>query len=337
MFNWVMFVVIFVSLLYKSLNSKVKDMKDQEKKSKWKQQFLVAITLSILFGLGWGIGLPATQQLQRTIAIRDTFAALFVCLTTFQGLFIFIMHCLRSPEIRKEWRRWFQITTGKDISELSTSATSRQKKHKVPIGSDATKSTSLNPGRAYNFGRKKDLDNSSTSVAGDEFSFTSDVGGNVYSTLQRNVGESGLLDNATTLQRFGHGETPMLPFIEEEEGLETQQNTIVYENDFSLSSSEDNYNATTFRLPDGVQSDYDALDFEGLDAKSIGALSTVSDGKKCTIFQNPIELIELGLENPFDSQSMNSQATTDSTLETDMSNVFINPLALSDDNKQENN
>ena len=327
-----MFIVIFVSLLYKILNSKVKDMKDQEKKSKFKQQFLIAVTLSILFGLGWGIGLPATQ-LQNTIAIRDTFAALFVCLTTFQGLFIFIMHCLRSPEIRKEWKRWFQITTGKDISELSTSATSRQKKHKVPIGSDATRSTSVNPGRAYNFGRKKDLDNSSTSVAGDEFSFTSDVEGNVYSTLQRNVGKSGLLDNATTLQRFGHGDEP-LPFIEEEEDLETQQNTIVYENDFSLSSSEDNYNVTTFQLPDGVQSGYDALDFKGLDTKSIGALSTVSDGKKCTFFQNPIELIELGLENQFDSQSMNSQTTTDSALETDLSNVFINPLvAFSDDDK----
>ena len=70
--------------------------------------------MSILFGLGWGIGLFATQDIHTNKIVQDLFAALFVILTAFHGLFIFIMHCLRSKEVRNTWKQWVFNVTGKD-------------------------------------------------------------------------------------------------------------------------------------------------------------------------------------------------------------------------------
>ena len=108
-----MFFIIVVSLIRKSLQSDSKSKKDKGKKSFFYQQLIIITTLSILFGLGWGIGLFATQDIHTNKTIRDLFAALFVILTAFHGLFIFIMHCLRSKEVRNTWKQWVFNVTGK--------------------------------------------------------------------------------------------------------------------------------------------------------------------------------------------------------------------------------
>ena len=65
------------------------------------------MTLSSLFGLGWGIGLLATQDIYSNKTVHDIIAALFILLTTFHGVFIFTMRCLRSEKVRKVWKKWF--------------------------------------------------------------------------------------------------------------------------------------------------------------------------------------------------------------------------------------
>ena len=87
--------------------------KAADAKSNLKQQFVSAVTLSLLFGLGWGFGLPATSGVDNVV-IRTIFQILFIILTAFQGLFIFIVYCLigrKSIEARKEWKRWFYTLT----------------------------------------------------------------------------------------------------------------------------------------------------------------------------------------------------------------------------------
>lgn len=116
-----MFILIMVQLLKKRCQTKFKESYSEDKNVSLKQQLLIAVTLSILFGLGWGIGLPAAGQLYNTPGVRDTFAALFIILTAFQGLYVFIMHCIRSQEARKEWKRWFYKATGKKFMDLSSS------------------------------------------------------------------------------------------------------------------------------------------------------------------------------------------------------------------------
>ena len=310
-------------------------MKNQKKTNEIKQQFVIAITLSILFGLGWGIGLPATDQLQNTIAVRDTFASLFVLLTSFQGFFVFFMHCLRSPDIRKQWKIWFKITTRQDYTEHSTSATSRINKKNRNL-SDATASTSAGEKASakYKFIKKNRSEKNigSSSVGGDEFSFISDNDDGL-STLRRNVDKSGITDNNTTLQRFGKGaDAPninYLPQIEEneKENLEQDVDGEQLYVDEEGSSDNDFWNeqqaATTFALPEGVIGDQD-FNFD-FDERSLDCLSTTSNTRRNTIFHNPMQMLELN--DPFKDDRVSYGDALSVTSEYDTSQtVFINPM-----------
>ena len=119
------FILIIVSLLRKNFQSDIKT-KDNNNITFVRQQLIITVTLSILLGLGWGIGLLATQDIHTNKTVRDLFAALFVIITAFHGLFIFIMHCLRSKEVRNTWKGWFVSDTGKDFT--SSAFFSKQKK-----------------------------------------------------------------------------------------------------------------------------------------------------------------------------------------------------------------
>ena len=317
-FNWSVFVIIFVNLIYKAKRSDTNKMKDNKKKMEFKQQFIIAITLSILFGLSWGIGLPATQQLQDTIVVRDIFASLFVIFTSFQGFLIFFMHCLRSPEIRKNWMKWFKITTRQDHSEVSTSAALRAKK-----SSSKTDSTTGDKHSAkYRFIKKKQDSTRSTS-AGDEFSFISESD-NAMSTLQRNVAKSGITDKDSTLVRFGQGSgvpnIDYLPFIEEneqEEGEESKRSCTNSEKNSDSDVWDDHQQAAVFALPEGVigNEDFD------IDVQSVGRLSLIST-KGNTVFMNPMEMYEFEPDLFGDTISVSSVYSQNDTSQT----VFVNPM-----------
>ena len=78
-----------------------------------RERFRNAIVLSLLFGLGWALGLPATEGID-SISVRTAVQVLFIIVTAFQGLYIFIMQCLtgsNAVEAKKEWKRWFYIIT----------------------------------------------------------------------------------------------------------------------------------------------------------------------------------------------------------------------------------
>ena len=139
-FNWTLFVIIMLRLLGRRCKTKYNESSTKNQNMSFKQQFMIAITLSLLFGLGWGVGLLATQSLYTVTAIRDTFAVLFILLTSFQGLFIFIMHCVRSKEVRKEWIKWGYRMVGKEpplsvtnssVSHFSTRRTTMRKQDTI--------------------------------------------------------------------------------------------------------------------------------------------------------------------------------------------------------------
>ena len=120
-----MFIIIIVSLLRRNFQSTIKT-KDNNNITFVREQIIITVTLSILLGLGWGIGLLATQDIHTNKTVRDLFAALFVIITAFHGLFIFIMHCLRSKEVRHTWKGWFVSDKDKDFT--SSAFFSKQKK-----------------------------------------------------------------------------------------------------------------------------------------------------------------------------------------------------------------
>ena len=276
-------------------------------KAELKKQFFVAVTLSILLGLGWGIGLPATQSFIQAGAVRDVFAAFFVLLTAFQGLFIFIMHCLRSPDIRKVWAGWFKLATGKEVSDFSSSI----------IANKAKKNTDSYYGGKKKFNRNKNL--STTSDASSEFTYN-------QSTLQRYVRPEEL-NRMGTLERFGQGEgdLPLANIYEEEEENSLPVIKNIYNDDEESSSGELEYGLKTFQLPEGVLEGVFAYDFA--DSASVGGLTVASeDGRGCTVFENPMEM---KLLDPFDqlstSASHYSIASTD-FLQDNSQTVFKNPM-----------
>ena len=76
-----------------------------------------------------GIGLLVTQDIHTNKMEQDLFAALFVIITAFHGLFIFIMQCLRSKEVMNTWKQWFFYVSGKNFNYLTVFAT----KHNKPV------------------------------------------------------------------------------------------------------------------------------------------------------------------------------------------------------------
>ena len=108
--NWVLFVCIFISLLRK------KNVSNQQSlPAKLRQQFIIALMLSLLFGLGWGVGMVATTSIP-VVGVSLTLQAVFILLTSFQGLLIFVMNCVRLADARKEWKRWISIATCRRVT-----------------------------------------------------------------------------------------------------------------------------------------------------------------------------------------------------------------------------
>jgi len=121
------------SLIKKSSNKRFSEAKKKNRAAETKQQFRVAFTVSILFGLGWGFGLLASQAID-VQGVRIVFNALFTIFTTFQGFFIFVLYVLLSPNARKEWKRWILRREDK-VREATSSG--------VGSSSRGTRSTSL--------------------------------------------------------------------------------------------------------------------------------------------------------------------------------------------------
>ena len=87
-------------------------------KLKIREKAIIAIGLATMLGLGWGFGLLATSSnLQElTLAFQIIFSIFVGC----QGLFLFILHGVRSVEARKEWKLWYSTISDKSMQLRST-------------------------------------------------------------------------------------------------------------------------------------------------------------------------------------------------------------------------
>ena len=129
-----MFVIIVSSICKQQIKIK-NETGNRSLKASYKRQAVMLITLSILFGLGWGIGLAATNSLE-VQWLRYGFQIVFITLTAFQGLFVFILYGLRLQQIRKVWKKWFYIMTNQHVKAAHLDLSSSHQ----PI----TRSTKLN-------------------------------------------------------------------------------------------------------------------------------------------------------------------------------------------------
>ena len=100
--NWILFILIFASLLFRP-NVK-KETSNNGNLRKLKENFMIALGLSLLFGMGWAIGLLATSDLPP--GVRYPAEWVFTLTTAFLGVYLFILYVVRSHEARKFWRKW---------------------------------------------------------------------------------------------------------------------------------------------------------------------------------------------------------------------------------------
>ena len=78
---------------------------NNEKFSKVKKNFMLALGLSLLFGLGWAFGLLASSDLPG--AVRYPAEWIFTLMTAFLGVYLFALYIVRSAEARRLWKSWF--------------------------------------------------------------------------------------------------------------------------------------------------------------------------------------------------------------------------------------
>ena len=95
------------------------------------------------------MGLAATSSI-RIIAISTTLQAIFIFLTGFQGLWIFLVHCVRSDEVRKEWKTWIYVITCHKVS--FTQAKKKPKQHSNVSSSGLTGSSSKRTSLSTSYG-----------------------------------------------------------------------------------------------------------------------------------------------------------------------------------------
>ncbi len=121
LFNWTVFVLTFVSITKQALQKrKVEETTQLFNLAFIKREFISAVLLSSLLGVGWGIGLFASNDIHSNAASRDAVSALFVLLTAFHGVLIFVMHSIRSKDIRLLWKKGFFMVTRQEFAQSTT-------------------------------------------------------------------------------------------------------------------------------------------------------------------------------------------------------------------------
>ena len=105
LFNWIVFIGIMISICKHMWNMTALKMSATAAMNvrDLSKTFLVAMTLGVILGLGWGFGLAATSS--DLVALTFTFQVIFSIFVGSQGVLIFVFHGLRNEDFRKFWKR----------------------------------------------------------------------------------------------------------------------------------------------------------------------------------------------------------------------------------------
>lgn len=96
-----MFIVVMVSLAKHFYRNRQRNPSQQSHMQELRKLIFIATSLSVLFGLGWVAGLLAGVPYLSYVA-----QYVFSVLVGFQGFLIFLLHGVRSADVRGVWKRW---------------------------------------------------------------------------------------------------------------------------------------------------------------------------------------------------------------------------------------
>ena len=112
------------------------------------KNFIVAIGLSITFGLGWGFGFLATSHDLLPVAIA--FQVIFIIVVGMQGVLLFIFHGARNSEAQALWRSVFLTISRKTRKVYSLTQSTNETKTSKHASITASPSTDMGN---HSFGR----------------------------------------------------------------------------------------------------------------------------------------------------------------------------------------
>ena len=114
LFDWIMFVVILVSIIKAKHNSTLKSNDSNIKL--FKRNLIIALSLAVVFGLGWGFGLLTTSS--SIEGLTFTFQVIFSIFVGSQGVLLFLLHGVRNSDVRTLWIGWWMSL--RSITSLSS-------------------------------------------------------------------------------------------------------------------------------------------------------------------------------------------------------------------------
>ena len=110
-----MFIIILVSLV-----AKQRQFNKQSDYGSLKRNFIVALSLAVVIGLGWGLGLLSASYPNEAASI--TFQVIYAVFVCSQGILLFLLHGIRNSDVRHIWKGWLTcFTTTTRLSFLSSS------------------------------------------------------------------------------------------------------------------------------------------------------------------------------------------------------------------------
>ena len=85
------------------MSSVLKEKTTAEKSKEMRKNLFIAMSLSVVLGLGWGLGLAATSS--SVVGLTVTFQVIFSIFVGMQGVLIFVLHGARNKDARDLWKK----------------------------------------------------------------------------------------------------------------------------------------------------------------------------------------------------------------------------------------
>ena len=139
-FNWTMFCLIIASLCkHARKTNQLMERSTSDKRQKFKKIFIVALSLAVVLGSGWGFGLAVTSS--ALVELTFTFQLIFSIFVGSQGVLILLLHGIRNKDFRQVLLRLFKL--GKRQSKKSAiSKSTKNSKMDSDMAGTCTLSTS---------------------------------------------------------------------------------------------------------------------------------------------------------------------------------------------------
>ena len=99
--------VIFTMVVYKITFRKNMSGNERDKKKETIKRVQNAVIISVLLGLTWIFAFLSIIE-----GATFVFQLIFCIANSLQGLFIFLLFCVRNEAVRKQWKRWILCSDG---------------------------------------------------------------------------------------------------------------------------------------------------------------------------------------------------------------------------------